>query len=228
MYDMETDSVVWDKLTESIRKNQNIESWSVRRRKVKYDTSVSDEEFLSSIVGARQYEQELFYRACSLKYGQVVDNSKYLTEDGDIKLPREIEEFAGSKAYLNKYRKIARVLGVEFLMKAYKMSLTKGNPSHWFGKALSIERLEYTIEQIKQNVIDLTNIFDMANTYGIRINTKYISFILFAYYCLGSYKFEQIMSFCSHAKNPSHAFGRRLKNALTEWLTEYRIQQRQA
>lgn len=193
------------------------------------DLGITEAEFKETIKPKTKREKDLEYIEPLKEIQKIVpDNSKYIGDDGKLALPEEIISFVGNRCYLNKYLFLAKHLGVGFLMRVYKIALTKNKPRCWFGAVLSKENLARTIRDTKKYFEDLEKVVRMGAKYGIEITRKYINFVMFGYWYLGAYKFEDIMRFCSGADNPSNAFGSQLRKNIWSWLLDYRKLQTQA
>ncbi|MBQ2174201.1 MAG: hypothetical protein II453_03700 [Alphaproteobacteria bacterium] len=211
-----------------IQKTHNLPTRTDKGSVTLEDLGITLEEFEELTRPKTKREKALEYIEDLKAIQKVVpDNSKYM-KDGVLVLPNEIVKFAGSPAYLNKYRFLGKHLGVGFLLRVYKIARTKKKPRCWFGKVLKKENLARTIKATRQYFEDLEKVVRMGMKYGIDITRKYVSFVMFGYWSLGSYKFESIMDFCSNADKPNNAFGSQLKKEVWSWLLDYRKNQNQA
>lgn len=120
-----------------------------------------------------------------------VNNTQY-TVNGELVLPETITSLIGNKAYIPRYKKLARLYGVDYLIKLAEIARTKGKKREYFGACCSIKNWETrTLEVLNELFRKIHELKEQLQ--GIEVSPKYFFYLLRAKGKLAEGRFNRLL-----------------------------------
>lgn len=156
-----------------------------------------------------------------LKARRVIDNSKYMVNN-QLVLPREITNLIDNKAYLPRHMKLARLYGVEWLLKVAEIARTKNIPSQWYAKVTAKKINPKTgVSYWSQTEEMLTKLFKRIEVVkeklqGIGVDDQWLNYYVGAYRQLTDDQFTRCLKKARSkwSKNPANTLAKEIKKRL--------------
>jgi hypothetical protein len=135
------------------------------------DTAVFKGGFRKTLTEYRALGREINRVPKSIR---IVNNTAYIV-DGVLTLPEEITKLVNNDRYLNKYYKLARAWGVDYLLQLARIAKTKAKPTNYYNKCTSLNIDKTTGEVCRKMTVkmldDLNDRIDKAKNW-VKNNLK--------------------------------------------------------
>lgn len=146
----------------------------------------------------------------------IINNTEYLV-NGELVLPKQITELIDNPMWLPRYKKLAKVHGVNYLLKLAELAKTKNHykPSRWFAKCCSVEKWKnQTLDMLQTLFKQIDEVKEKLK--DVRVGRQWLPYYLKAYKKLSQSEFNDAVELAKgrHVDKPPNMLAKAIKKAL--------------
>lgn len=215
--------------------NKTSKSTSVKRTNFASASSIEGKVIEKKVIEKRKaFNADVWEALARSKYSNtkmlVVDNREYISVSGkDIELPKQVTSLIDNPMYLPRYKKLARLHGVKYLLKLAELAKMQNHyqPNRWFAKSCGVKNWqEKTFNMLNEVFRKIEHLKDQLRSVGIDVTNKWLPYYLKAKNKLSEGGFNQLLEMATarHVSSPECMLGKITKLKLAGELKPVKSQ----